>query len=358
MMFNRIRKSIVAAAFGSMSVLLVAAPAAAETYKLTVAAGHPPVFLWVKLTKTFFMPEVDKRLAPLGHKVEWTEAFGGTVAKVGGVLEAIQEGIVDMGFVGTIFEAPKMPLQNVSYVSPFGSDDIGVITRTIGKLQRDLPAMNQSWTDNNQVYLGGAGLDTYHLFTTFPVTKYEDLAGKKILAPGPSANWIKGTGATAVAGNLTTYYNDIKTGVADGVLTFATGGWGSKVFEVAPHITKINVGSQFAGGLTINKDVWDAFPADVQKVFKDVADEYSIRFAKAQQGAANALLAKMVEKGATVAEFDAAERARWAKTIPNVAKLWAEKLDKAGKPGSEVLKRFMAELKASGADIPRDWSAE
>jgi TRAP-type C4-dicarboxylate transport system substrate-binding protein len=330
----------------------------AENYKLTVAAGHPPVFLWVKLTHEFLIPEIDKRLAPMGHKIAWTEAYGGTVAKVGGVLEAIEEGIVDMGFVGTIFEAPKMPLQNVSYVSPFGSGDIAVVSGTIAKLQKDIPAMGQAWTDNNQVFLGGAALDSYHLFTTFPVSKYEDLAGKKILAPGPTANWIKGTGGTAVAGNLTTYYNDIKTGVADGVLTFTTGGWGSKVFEVAPHITKINVGSQFAGGLSINKDVWDAFPADVQKVFQDVADEYAVRFAKGQQAAANALLGKMVAAGAKVAEFDAGERTRWANVIPNTAKLWAGKLDKEGKPGSEVLKRFMAELNASGADVPRDWSAE
>ncbi|SLN76314.1 C4-dicarboxylate TRAP transporter substrate-binding protein [Oceanibacterium hippocampi] len=346
------------AALGA-GLAFAAAPASAETYKLTAAAGHPPVFLWVKLLSEFYIPEVDKRLAAAGaDKIEWTEAYGGTVAKIGGVLEAIEEGVVDIGFVGTIFEAPKMPLQNVSYVCPFGSADIATVSGAIVKLQSEIPAMADSWTRYNQVYLGGAALDSYHLFTNFPVTSVADLAGKKILAPGPSANWVKDTGAVAVAGNLKTYYNDIKTGVADGVLTFTTGAWASKVFEVAPYVTKVNFGAQFAGGLSINKDVWDGFSPETQKIFRDVAAEYDVRFAEAQQAAADALLAKMIEGGAKVSELAAGERMKWAMMIPNVAKEWAATQDAAGLPGTEVLKGFMSTIKASGADVPRDWSAE
>ncbi len=40
----------------------LAAPAQAQqTMKLTAAAGHPPVFLWVKLIDEFFMPEVAEK---------------------------------------------------------------------------------------------------------------------------------------------------------------------------------------------------------------------------------------------------------------------------------------------------------
>jgi len=360
MIKNRIRGRLLAATLLLFAAAGWSLPAQAETYRLTVAAGHPPVFLWVKLMSEFFIPEVDRRLAEAGgqHEVVWTEAYGGTVAKIGGVLEAIEEGVVDMGFVGTIFEAPKMPLQNVSYVSPFGSDQIAVVTGAIVKLQQDIPEMGAAWGKYNQVFLGGAALDSYHLFTTFPVTRTDDIAGKKILAPGPSANWIKGTGAVAVAGNLKTYYNDIKTGVADGVLTFSTGAWGSKVFEVAPYITKVNFGSQFAGGVSINKDVWDGFAPEVREVFRAVAADYNARFAAMQQGTADALLKKMVAGGAKMSEFPADERARWAGMIPNVAKAWAAKLDGAGQPGSAVLKGYMAYLQQAGAQVPRDWSAD
>ena len=63
---------------------------AQQTIKLTAAAGHPPVFLWVKLIDEYFMPEVDKRLLAAGgkHKIEWTKAWGGTLIKIGSECEA------------------------------------------------------------------------------------------------------------------------------------------------------------------------------------------------------------------------------------------------------------------------------
>ncbi len=225
------------------------APAhAQQNIRLTAAAGHPPVFLWVKLVDEFFIREVDKRLAAAGkHKIEWTRAWGGTLIKLGAESKGIGDGVADLGFVSTIFEAAKFPTQNVSYYAPFGTDDIGVVTQVVNELQGRIPAMGQAWSKNNLVYLGGAALDAYHIWTSFPLKSVDDLKGRKITAPGPAANWIKGTGAVAVAGNLNTYYEDIKSGVSNGVITFATGAWGAKVHEVAPYITKVNFGAQYAG---------------------------------------------------------------------------------------------------------------
>ena len=265
------RRQLLAAAVAAGAVTVTATPSWSAAFNITVAAGHPPHFLWVKLLQDYFIPEVDERLKAGGtHSIAWTQGYGGTIAKIGGVLEAIEEGLVEMGFVGTIFEAAKMPLQNVSYVCPFGSADIGAVTGAIGALQQEIPAMGEAWKARNQRYLAGAALDTYHLWAKFPINSLDDLNGKKILAPGPAANWIKGTGAVAVAGNLQTYYNDISTGVADGVVVFTTGAWGSKVFEVAPYINKCNFGAQFAGGLSVNLDAWNGMPADVQSVLTDV----------------------------------------------------------------------------------------
>ena len=88
--------------------------------------------------------------------------------------------------------------------------------------------------------------------------------------------------------------------MSNGVITFATGAWGAKVHEVAPYITKVNFGSQFAGGIAMNKGRFDKLPPEVQKVFRDVGDEYSVRFAAAQTAAAAGLL-KMIPGAGSVA---------------------------------------------------------
>ena len=352
-----IKMSLLVLVMLSVMLTVPMAPAQAKTYKLTAAAGHPPIFLWVTLTRDFFIPEVDRRLAEAGGKdnIVWNEAYGGTVAKLGGVLEAVEEGIVDVGFVGTIFEAPKMPLHNVSYMTPFGSGDIFKVVDTMSELQKKIPAVAEEWTKYNQVYLGGVGLDTYGILTNFPVNTVDDIDGHKIAAPGPSANWIKGTGAVAVAANLNTYYNGIQTGVFEGTLTFMTAGAAIKVHEVAPYICMVDFGAQFAGGLSINKDVFDSFPEYMQKIFLEVGAQYADKLAQAQTDRAAGAMKTMADAGAKVIYLSDAERKRWAEKLPNVPMDWAQSMEEKGLPGKAVLQGYLDGLRQRGTVLVRDW---
>lgn len=347
-------------AAGAAILALSLQPAQAQTIKMTAVAGHPVVFPWVKLADEFFIPEVDKRLAAVGSKTkfEWTRAWGGTAVKLGSESGAIKDGLAELAFVSTIFEAPKFPLQNVSYVAPFMTDDVAVMSKVIKTMQAKIAPMNDAWARNNAVFLGGTGLDAYHLFTKNPINKLEDLNGLKINAPGPSANWIKGTGAVAVAGTLQTYYNDIQTGVTSGALTFMTGAFPAKLTEVAPHITKVNYGAMFAGALVMSKRVFDKLPSDAKKIVMEVGAEYDAKFAALLASTAKTLEQKMVEGGAKVRTLDAEERKQWAMALPNVALPWAKDLDSKGLPGTQVLNEYIAQMKANGVNFPRDWSKE
>ena len=204
------------------------------------------------------IPAINAELAKTGnYKIEWNEAYGGTLAKLGSELETIEQGISDMGMVSTILQSGKMPLQNVTYYVPFGPEDVTVVTEAMDDLHAKLPALRKSWERYNQVYLVGGAIDNYDLITNFPVNKVEDLQGKKIAGGGPSLTWIKGTGAVSVVANLATFYNDIKTGVYDGVVLFATGATGAKLYEVAPYYTKIGFGAMYAICASVNKARWD-----------------------------------------------------------------------------------------------------
>ena len=336
---------------------LGSAAQAQQVIKLTAAAGHPPGFLWVKTLDETFIPEVDKRLAAGGKfKVEWTKAFGGTLVKLGGESKGIADGVADLGIVSTVFEAAKFPLQNVSYYAPFGTESVDLMSRTVADLQKTIPAMADAWTKSNLVYLGGMSLDSYHIWTKFPLTRLEDLNGKKISAPGPSANWVRGTGAVAVAGTLNTYYEDIKSGVSDGALTFVTGAWGAKLHEVAPYVTRLNIGSQFAGGIAINKQRFDKLPPEVQTAIREAGDAWNAQYARAQGAAAAALMQNLAQAGAKVTDLSETERKRWADALSPMGKTWAADAQSKGLPGNEVLNGFNAALVKAGTKMPRDWT--
>jgi TRAP-type transport system periplasmic protein len=141
------------------------APANAQkTIRLTAAAGHPPVFLWVKHLDDVFIPEVDRRLALTGnYKIDWTKAWGGTLVKLGSESKGMGDGVVDLGVVATVFETPRFPLQSISFYAPFGSDRVDLVSNTISDLQKSVPAMRYAWTKNGLKYLAGVSGLVSHL---------------------------------------------------------------------------------------------------------------------------------------------------------------------------------------------------
>jgi hypothetical protein len=53
-----------------------------------------------------------------------------------------------------------------------------------------------------------------------------------------------------------------------------------------------------------------------------------------------------------------AGRERWAKSMPNIAKEWAAKLDKEGQPGTAMVKAYMDSMRAAKQPILREWDKE
>ena len=138
-----------------------------------------------------------------------------------------------------------------------------------------------------------------------------------------SCKLLGGVGAVAVAGTLNSYYEDIKSGVSDGAVVFATGAWAAKLHEVAPYVTKVNFGSQFAGGVAINKSRFEKLPPEVQKAMQEASDVWAQKLAQMQAAAVQTVLTNMTAAGAKISELSPAERKRWADALGPVAQTWS-----------------------------------
>lgn len=353
-----VRTGLLAAAL-AVSGLAGNGAALAQTLNVTIVAGHPPVFRWVKHASQTFIPAVNKALEGTGTTIEWSEQYGGSLAKVGEELEAVEEGLAEIGLVSSLFDPAKLAPQNVTYFTPFVVSDSTLVSEWMDRLQMDNADMKAAWEANGLEYLGGAiGIDDYLLMTNFPVNSIADLEGRKIGAPGPAVNWLAGTGAVGVSGNLTTYYNEIKTGVYDGVLVFASAALPGKLYEVAPYVTRAGLGAQYAGSLCANADWYEGLPDDVKAALKTGADAARDWYTNELETAVGVSLEKMAEAGATVANAPDAMRAAWAKGMENAAAKWAAELDAQGKPATEVLTTYMEAMRAAGATPLRDWDKE
>ena len=340
--------------------VLASVAAAQQEIELTVAAGQPTRAMKpLALVETFFVPEVDKRIADAGLdiKIKWTEAYAGSLLKPTFVFQGVIDGIADIGFSPTIFHPDKLPLEQVTFATPFTTTDVELVGQTMDKLHETIPAMGEQYDKFGLIRLAGSSFDSYELFTTFPVMKFEDVAGKKISTAGAALQWIRGTGATPVESNMTLYYENAKSGVVDGFIIFPSSIPGMKYPEAAPHVTKVGFGAQYAAALIVNKDRFNGLPPELQTILREVAKDWTKTADAVQLEAYNMAYGSVAENfpGAETFDLSREEQTKWANAMPNIAKEWADQHDGAGLPGTEVLNAYMETIRASGATPVRDW---
>lgn len=355
----RITQTIAA---GSLLAATLAVSAQADTFRLTVAAGQAPQALpSLAAVQNFFIPEVQKRLEAAGseHKIVFQEAYAGSLLKPGTVLQGVADGIADIGYVPSIFHPDKLPLEQVSFVTPFCTTDVSAVTGAMGKLYEDIPAMSAQYDKFNQVRLAGTGVDSYELLSSKPIRSFEDLRGTKIGTAGAALSWMRGIDVVPVSSNMMEYYNSTQSGVYDAFIIMPSTMPGMRYAEVAPYVTEVKFGAMYAAVLTMNKDALARLPQEVQDIILEVGAEYGKVADAAYVGAgerAFQMLSGM--QGAERIAYPDDARADWATAMPNIAKEWADAQDAAGLPGNEVLGAYMAALRDAGVTCQRNWDQE
>lgn len=327
---------------------------AAERITVNIGSSHPVQNIWVWAMKNVFQPEVDRLLEEQGgdYEIRWRESYGGTLYKFSETRKAVKDGIVDVGMIGTVWEESDLPLQNVTYYTPFATDDHKLIIKIFDDLNQNLPELRDSWHSENLVHLSTLVTDSYDIYGTDQIKTLEDLDNIRLNAPGTSANWLKGTGATPVDGGLTTYYTNIQTGVTNGTLSFASGIGPARVHEVATELTRVGFGSMAFGAVAVNKRFFDDLPEEVQAVFREAGATMSERHGEHVTDTADEWLVKMQDEGLKIHELPASERQQWVDSLPNLVDPW---LEASGDDAKVVLTAYFDKLRENGVEPLRAW---
>lgn len=351
--------SMLAAAALVATAVGVTAQQKTEIIRLTIGSSHPPVIPWVAAMKNTVVANTNKQLEAKGSKyrIEWNEAYGGVLFNFENTIEAIEQGITDFGWVGTLWEPAKMPLHNIGFALPFVTDDPVTIYKAMDQISTTHPAFKREWESQKAVFFSTTTSDSYQLFTKFPVTKLEDLKGKKIIGAGAVGAWIEGLGATFVNSGIPQMYNAVQTGVGEGVVLIPSGAIPIKLHEVAPYVTMVNLGAVPFGGFAANKAKWDSLPAEVRDVIRPLALQYSAETVRIVQEREKAGMELIVKQGAKVSVLPEAERKRWADSMPNLAKRWVDDNEKKGIPSKQIVKDYMDAMRKGGAKPVRNWDA-
>jgi C4-dicarboxylate-binding protein DctP len=329
-------------------------PAAAETFRLRIASGHPAVNTYVHLMQTFFVPEVSKRVAErTSHKVEFIEGYGGSMVKVADTLEAVQSGIIDIGGYCFCFEPSNLPLHAFQVMLPFGTMSSDVSVKLARAVYDEVPYLSKVFEDKfGQRLLGLIADNGYNLTTTFEWNTVADLKGRKLAGAGLNLKWLEYAGAVPVQSSLPEAYTAMQTGVYNGWIMFPSGVVNFKLNEVSKYYTEIGFGSITWHGLTINRNRFSRLPKEVQDILVEVGREYEARTGVVNDENYPKQIEQLKSIGAVVKKLPTDVSVEWANSLKAWPQQRAEELDKMGLPGSQVLKVTLDKAEKLGHKWP------
>lgn len=358
-------KHSLSAALAAFILMVGTGPASAQDNKpeiipLIAVDSYATTALWTLVFVEYFIPEVDRRLAETGnYQVRWNKAFGGTIAKTRGVLDSLQYDLGDIGIVTTPYHPDKVPFHNLPYATPLVTSDIGLVARTMSSLVEKYPVLSEQWADHKLVFLTTAGsIDTYQVLTNYPVNSLDDFKGRKIAGVGLNLRLLTGLDASPVNSGISDWYNNLATGLIDGVIGWAEGSIAYRLYEVAPYMVDVKLGAVATKAIVVNERTWGRLPEEVRTVLKEVAADYRDELARETDRRSALSIERYKAEGGTIFTLNEEQRREWANGLPNIAQDWARDMEERGMPGTEILRDYMEIMRANDQPIMRHWDRE
>jgi TRAP-type C4-dicarboxylate transport system substrate-binding protein len=245
------------------------------------------------------------------------------------------QGISDMGFSVLAYTRGKFPLTEVIDI-PLGLKTGVTATKLINAYYKKFQP--KEFDEVKVLYLHAHGPGLIHT-TKKPVQKLEDLKGMKLRATGLSAKIVTALGAVPVGTTMPETYDALRTGVAEGALApfmaLKDFRWG----ELVKYSIE-NYGSSYSVGffVVMNKNKWNALPADIQKVFTQVSEEYTDKVGALWDQTDREGIEFAKSKGVKLLPLSKEEDARWATAVKHLQDDYVAAMKAKGLPGDQALK--------------------
>ena len=315
------------------------------------------------MIKSHFMAETDRLLAEKGkYKINWNEAFGGSLYKANATLTSVEEGVTDVGWVFSFLEGAKLPLSQASTYAPFATGNPPVQLKVMWDLMESDEAFKKEWEQYNLKVLGLTGTDGYDVYSKKPITRHCRSQRHEAVGAGrarPMAARHGGQRRRRLAADLLHRHPDRR--VRRGALAGARRAAGQDLRGGALH----HAGAHRHRLLRRRRHQQGQLgrPARGRAAGDDRRPASSTRIAHAKDllERHEAAFPKMVELGAgqnppvTISEMPAADRQKWVDGLPDLAGEWAADAESRGLPGKAFMKAYMDGLRAAGEKPARDW---
>jgi TRAP-type C4-dicarboxylate transport system substrate-binding protein len=317
----------------------LASPAAAQTTNLTYSIFFPPSHGQCKAAMSW-AKEIEKRT---NGQVAIQIFPTGTLTKPQQCYDGVVNGISDIGMSVFAYTRGRFPVMEALDL-PLGYPSGKVATRAANAFYNQFKPAELN--DVKVLYLHAHGPGLLH--TQKAVRSMDDMRGLKIRSTGLSARIVKALGGVPVAMPQPAAYEALQKGVVEG--TFAPmetlKGW--KQAEVIKFTTDTRAtGYTTAMYVVMNRGKWAKLPADVQKVFEEVSQEWIDVHGEQWDKDDAAGREYTLSLGNQILELSDEETARWEKAIQPIMDDYATAANAKGLDGTAYVSTLKELIKSS-----------
>jgi TRAP-type C4-dicarboxylate transport system substrate-binding protein len=304
--------------------------------EMSPSTGTRPIFLQRACS------EVEKLTdGRIKTEIYWSESL----VKVKEIPKAIQRGVCDIGWISPGYHPAEFPLWThfLAVLYHPQADDAAWLAKKAWEIFDASKALRADMEKMGQIAWFCCPYDSYPMYSKKIVKSIEDMKGMRIRVSGEGySKMVKAIGGHPTFIPASDTYSGLERGTVEGAI--AGWEWGKRYgfFEVVPYVIETNVFMQY-GFNTVSLAALGKMSEQDRKIFLEVGRRVSTEFAETMKNEREDYKAFMQGKGVKILPFPAQERERWAQ-VPAVKALikdWIEEQNKAGRPGSEVMRTFL-----------------
>jgi TRAP-type C4-dicarboxylate transport system substrate-binding protein len=295
------------------------------THKHTLLAGE-----WAK--------EVEKRT---NGRVKITIFPGGTLTPASTCYDGVVKGISGIGMSVLAYTKGKFPLTEVIDL-PLGYTSGAAATRLVNRYFAKFKP--KEFGEVKILYLHAHGPGILH--TKKAVNRLEELKGMRIRCTGTVTEIVKALGGVPMSMPMGETYDALNRGMVEGSMAPIESLQGWKWGEVVKFTTEsFGSGYSTAFFVAMNKEKWNALPADVQKTIDKINAEWVGKTGKLWDAIDKSGREFSLKLGNKIISLSKEENQRWAAAASPVLDQYVKRMKGKGLPGEKALKFCLEGLK-------------
>lgn len=271
------------------------------------------------------------------------------IAKASEIMRRVQDGVVDVGYVGIGYVSDRMPLNGATMLPGVVRDSTRASQAYWSELKDPDSVYRKEFEKNGLVPVFAVLLPPYQVVLNKPaIDSTSDFKGLNLRSSGSLDLAVQALGASPVSMAAPDIYLALQRGTLDGTLLPVTSITPYRVDEVTSSVSTNGAFGSFAITVAMNAERYEALDDARKHAIRQAGDETVRHLSEYEAEAVSQLLTQFKDQGIQVYAFSDPTLKTIEQRLDGVREQWARRMEKRGLDGQQALQAMEHALEQTG----------